>query len=97
MPNNDVVIHISDFGYISNILAIKISKLHIERNIGAVWSGLTSNLLETYTRDLNSCPASCWTRLWSQGMDKDVLVVCKCILNITFVENPVRGILLCIS
>jgi len=85
VPNDNIVIHVSDFRCISNIITVKVFELHVHWNIVSIWASFSSDLLEANTGNFDSCPARRRTGLWSQGVNKNRLIVCEGVLDVALV------------
>ena len=49
MPDDDIVVHISNLSYISNVFSLEVSELNVDWNVTTIWSIFRSDLLESYT------------------------------------------------
>ena len=85
VPNDNVVIHVGNFRCISNIIAIKVFELHVHWNVVSIWALLSSDLLEANTGYFDPCSTRRRTGLWSQGVDKNGLIVREGVLDVTLV------------
>ena len=98
VPDESIIINVVDGANFTNLCSSGlVDELHIQRHVVSQSAVVILELFEADSCDFKSSVSSGWSSLWMEIMDKDILIVCESVLNISVVQNPVLGVVLGIS